>query len=190
MRLILATLGLALAVGYLVGGRAAGLVAARLRWWWLAFAGLALQLLPLSGTPGFVVLVASFVLLVAFCAANLRAPGLWLIALGLSANLVVIAANRGMPVTREALVASGQGETLRALRLEGGAKHHLADRDDELLPLADVIPLGPPIRQTISVGDVLVHAGAFWFVVASMRRARSTRTRGSRVAGKGGRGGI
>jgi len=170
VRLILATLGLALAVGLLTGGRAAGLAAARLRWWWLAFAGIALQFLPLSGTPGFVVLLASFLLLVAFCAANLRAPGFWLIAVGLAANLVVIAANRGMPVTRQALVASGQADTIRSLREHGGAKHHLADADDVLLPLADVIGIGPPIRQAISVGDVFVHAGAFWFVVRGMRR--------------------
>jgi hypothetical protein len=39
-----------------------------------------------------------------------------------------------------------------------------------LLPLADVIGIGPPIRQAISVGDVFVHAGAFWFVVRGMRR--------------------
>ncbi len=190
MRLILGTLGLALAVGFLAGGRAAGLVAARLRWWWLAFAGIGLQLLPLSGTAGFVVLVASFVLLVAFCASNLRAPGFLLIALGLAANLAVIAANRGMPVTREALVASGQEGTLQALLREGGAKHHLADRDDVLLFLADVIPVGPPIRQVVSIGDVFVHAGAFWFVVTSMRRARTEGARRPRVAGSGGRGGI
>lgn len=173
MRLIIATLGLAIAVGLLAGGRPAELAAARLRWWWLAFAGIGLQLLPLAGTLGFVVLLASFVLLVAFCAANLRAPGFWLIAAGLAANLVVITANRGMPVTREALVASGQADTLRSLREQGGAKHHLADADDVLLPLADVIPLGSPIRQAISVGDVFVNAGVFWFVVRGMRRGRA-----------------
>lgn len=189
MRLTLATLGLATAVGLLAGGRPAGLAAARLRWWWLAFAGIGLQLLPLAGTLGFAVLLASFVLLVAFCAANLRAPGFWLIVAGLAANLVVIAANRGMPVTREALVASGQADTLRSLLEHGGAKHHLADADDVLLPLADVIPLGPPIRQAISVGDVFVNAGAFWFVVASMRRPRARRGVGP-FAGGGGRGGI
>lgn len=172
MRLILATLGLALVVGLLTGGRPTGLAARRPRWWWLAFVGIALQVLPLSGAAGFAVLVASFVLLVAFCVANLRAPGFWLIALGLAANLAVIAANRGMPVTREALVASGQAGTIRDLRAHGGTKHHLADRDDVLLFLADVIPLGPPIRQAIAIGDVLIHAGAFWFVVASMRSAR------------------
>ena len=170
MRLIVATLGLALVVGLLTGGRPAGLAGTRLRWWWLAFAGIALQFLPLSGTPGFLLLLASFVLLVAFCAANLRAPGFRLIAVGLAANLVVIAANRGMPVTRQALVASGQADTIRSLRERGGAKHHLADADDVLLPLADVIGIGPPIRQAISVGDVFVHAGAFWFVVRGMRR--------------------
>ncbi|HXF35611.1 MAG TPA: DUF5317 domain-containing protein [Actinomycetota bacterium] len=170
MRLILITLGAALLVGSVSGGRIAGLTAVHLRWGWLALAGIVLQLVPITGTAGFGVLLASFAALIAFAVANLRAAGFWLILVGLACNLVVIAANGGMPVTREALVASGQLGTLQALRREGGAKHHLAGEGDVLLFLADVIPIGPPIRQVVSIGDVFVHAGAFWLVVRSMRR--------------------
>jgi hypothetical protein len=75
-----------------------------------------------------------------------------------------------MPVTREAVLASDQGETLDDLSSAGGSKHHLATSDDDLLFLADRIGIPAPVAQAVSVGDVVAYAGVVWFVVAAMRR--------------------
>lgn len=170
MRLVLVTIPVAVLVGYLAGGRLGRLAHAPVRWRSLALAGIALQFAPVSGAPGVVVLLASFALLLTFAGANTRLPGLPLVLLGLLLNSVVIGANQGMPVTRDALVASGQRDTLGDLIERPGAKHHLATSEDVLLPLADAIPIGYPIRQAVSAGDLFVHVGAMLFVVSGMRR--------------------
>jgi uncharacterized protein DUF5317 len=108
--------------------------------------------------------------LMLFAALNLRLAGFALILVGLALNLTVIAANQGMPVTKNALIKSGQGEVLGELRKEPGAKHFLARPGDVVLePLADVIPLGDPLDQVVSVGDLVVYAGVMWLIVAAMR---------------------
>ena len=74
-----------------------------------------------------------------------------------------------MPVTAAALVRSNQSSTLDDLVAHGGAKHHLATGETVLLPLADVIAIGRPIDQIVSVGDLCVHLGVAWFVVFACR---------------------
>ncbi len=172
MRLALFVFAAALLIGIIVGGRPSRLADVRFRWPLLGLAGIALQLVPASGTVGTVLLVASFVLLGVVCIANIRLPGFVLILIGLSLNFLVIAVNGGMPVTAHALVASGQRDTLTDLVRHGGSKHHLATSSDHLVFLADSIPIGPPIRQAVSVGDILAYTGAGWFIVSGMRRKR------------------
>ena len=86
-----------------------------------------LQFIPVGGTLGTILLYASFAALLAFGVLNIRAPGFVLILIGLALNAVVIVANQGMPVTRNALERSNQSATLSELIANGGAKHHLAD---------------------------------------------------------------
>lgn len=179
MRLILFTVTVSIVVGFVAGHGLRGFPVSKPRWVGVALAAAVAQLLPLSGVAGAVVLVGSFGSLLVFAAANLRLPGLPLILVGVALNALVIAVNQGMPVTREALIASNQAGTLTALVEDGGSKHHLADDDTRLLVLADTIPVGAPIDQAISVGDVLVHLGAGWFVVAAMPRRRRAAWTGS-----------
>lgn len=171
MRLILLTVLVALAAGFLTGGTLREFPTVKTRWWGLAFAGVAMQFVTGGGSLETVLLLGSFVVLLAFVGLNVRAPGFALVILGLVLNAAVITANQGMPVTRHALVASGQGDTLTELTANGdGQKHFLADNDTTLLPLGDVIPLGSPVRQAISIGDIFVHLGIGWFIVMAMRR--------------------
>jgi hypothetical protein len=172
MILLIGVVLVSIGLGYLVGGRLSGFERFRLRWWFLAFVGLALQLAPVPADLTTELLIASYVLLLLFVAANLRAPGVWLILLGLALNLAVIAPNGGMPVSRSALVKSGQASTLAELENGAGTKHHLETSDDVLTPLADVIAIGSPVNQVASVGDVLVYAGLLWLIVGVMRGAR------------------
>jgi hypothetical protein len=176
MILFAAVILLAFLLGYVFGGRIRRFEQLHLRWSWLAVAGLALQFVPLpdgaTGTDLVVrtaVLSCSYVLLLVFAALNIRLAGLPLIFAGLALNLLVIASNGGMPVSRGALESSGQGDVLQELIDEGAAKHHLLTDDDVLTPLADVIPVGGPIKQVVSVGDVFVYAGVVWLIVAVMR---------------------
>jgi hypothetical protein len=170
MRLILFAFPLAIGLGYLRGGRLRNLAGVRFRHAWAALVGIGLQVVPVGGTGGSVVLIGSFLLLLLVAVANWRLPGFALIMAGLCLNFLVIAVNQGMPVTRHALVASGQADTLDDLVAGGGAKHHLAGPEDDLLFLADAIPVPPPVRQAISVGDILAYVGTTWFVIAAMRR--------------------
>jgi hypothetical protein len=171
MRLILLTVVVALGAGFFTGGTLRDFPTVKTRWWGLAFAGVAMQFVTGGGALETALLLGSFVALLAFVGANLRAPGFALIMLGLALNGAVITANQGMPVTRHALVASGQADTLPELAGNGdGQKHFLADDDTLLLPLGDVIAIGSPVRQAISIGDIFVHLGIGWFIVMAMRR--------------------
>lgn len=170
MRLALFALGGAILVGLLTGGRPSRLAEVRFRWPLAGIGGVVLQLIPASGTLGVAFLLSSFVLLGLAAAANVRLPGFPLILAGLALNFLVIAVNGGMPVTADALAASGQQATLKDLVEHGGSKHHLATGADDLVVLADAIPLGAPIRQAVSVGDILAYSGAAWFLVRRMHR--------------------
>ena len=172
MRLVLLTVSVAIVVGLIAGRTLREFPTVRLRWAWLALAGVVLQFLPTRGTGAFAILLSSFAVLLVFAILNLRAPGFILIATGLCLNVLVIAVNRGMPVTREALVDSNQVDTLTDLVQHGGAKHRLAGDDTVLLPLADVIGIGEPVNQALSVGDVCVHLGVGWFIVVAMQPRR------------------
>ncbi len=179
---IVTSLALAGVLGFLLGGRLANLARLRIRWAPAAVVGLALQLAPTPGhTWPLLLLYVSFGLLVVFAFVNVRwrVPGAWLILLGIVCNFTVIAVNEGMPVSREALVRSDQLGTLDLLVEEGAAKHHLATPDDRLRFLGDVIAVGPPVRQAMSVGDVLTYLGVAWLVVAGMRRREEPKRSGS-----------
>jgi hypothetical protein len=170
MRLVLVTFTLAVVVGYLCRGRLSSLGNLKVRWAPLAFIGLALQFAPLPGQAWpMAMLYLSFVLLFAFAIVNLGVAGFPLILIGVVLNFTVIAANNGMPVTRQALVASGQTSTLTYLIEHGGAKHHLAASGEHLLFLGDVIAVRP-IQQAVSLGDIFTYGGVFWLIAAGMRR--------------------
>ncbi|MGH2691898.1 MAG: DUF5317 family protein [Actinomycetota bacterium] len=175
MKLPLLTLAAGVLIGLAFGGRLGNLLGVKLRWGPMALIGLAMQGVPipedLEGL-GVLVLVASFVPLGLFVGANIRLPGAALLMLGLLMNFAVISANQGMPVSRHALIASGQAETLDALLRDGGVRHHLATQDDVLRPLGDVIPVGGFVGKAVSPGDLAAYAGGGWMLVALMRRRR------------------
>lgn len=177
MVLVLAAFVIGGIVGIALGGRLGNLANVHYRWWPLAIAGLVLQVIPVPHAwahqrgMGAALLAASYLLLLVFVALNVRSPGFPLIAIGLLLNGIVITVNSGMPVTGAALRAASGGRMEAAvarLESEGGAKHHLAVPSDRLLPLADRLGVGAPIRGVFSVGDVLWIAGAAWAVAGGM----------------------
>lgn len=188
MLLVVAVVVGGILIGLALGGSLRNLADARLRWWPLAIAGLLLQLVPVPSRPGQLdhwaavgFLIASYVVLLVFVAANIRLPGFALIAVGFALNAVVIGINGGMPVKDRALrqAAGSRYEQSRQRLLEkGGLKHHLARSDDVLLPLSDVVGIGGPVGNVFSPGDLLSYVGVGWTLAGLTRRPRDPR-RGS-----------
>jgi hypothetical protein len=170
MKVVALILAIAVAVGYLLGGRLSQLSELHVRYAPVALLGLLFQLIDPPGRWPFAFLILSFVLLILVTVANLRTAGFALILIGIALNVTVIAVNAGMPVARNALVASDQADTLEPLVRHQGAKHHLAGSHDRLLFLGDVIAVPAPLRQVISVGDLFTYGGVAVVVVAAMRR--------------------
>lgn len=176
MILPLALVVAAILAGLAFGRTLRGFPAHGIRAWWLALVGLVLQAVPGPGDLDYVPLVASFVVLLAFVASNLRTPGFVLLLVGVGLNLLVIASNLGMPVTREALRDSGQLASIDALAAD--TKHRLATEHTVLRPLGDAIGLPPPFAQVVSAGDLCMYLGLAWFAVTAMpvRTVRARRT--------------
>jgi hypothetical protein len=170
VKLVAVGLALGIAVGYLLGGRLSQLSDLKPRYAPLALIGLLLQLVNPPGSWPLVLLIVSFVLLTAFTLVNIRIAGFAMILAGVAMNFAVIAVNGGMPVAREAIVASGQEATLGPLIEHRGVKHHLAGPADRLEFLGDVIAIPAPVGQVISVGDIFTYGGMAIVIAASMRR--------------------
>jgi hypothetical protein len=101
--------------------------------------------------------IGSYLLVFLFLAANVRVPGVWLIALGAFLNFVAIAANHGvMPADPGALRTAG-------MKTEQGEFENSREVEDARLPwLGDryALPASWPVSNVFSVGDVLIVLGA------------------------------
>lgn len=170
---MLSAIPIGIVLGLLARGRLDGLAALRLRWAWLAVAGLIVQVVlfsetghELAGAYGPAIYVASTLAVFVAIVLNLRIPGMPLVALGSLSNLVAISANGGfMPASAEALAAAGldgPGEHTNSVVLENPAFE----------PLTDIfaIPGSLPVANVFSVGDVLLGIGIVVVIVAAMRR--------------------
>ena len=171
MRFTLIAVALGFVLALLAGGRPRYLSDKRFRWWLLLPAGLALQLVAVEslGDPlPFALLLLSYACLVAFGLANLRLTGVWMIVLGFTMNAVVIGTNHGMPVGRTAIRAIGARPAVHAV------KHHTERHSDQLVFLADIIPV-TPLGEIVSFGDVILAVGVIDVLVHLMRPARRRR---------------
>jgi len=117
-------------------------------------------------------IIGSLILLLLFCWLNRRVPGMVLLAVGLTANLVVIAANGGfMPIAPETASRLVSEETLRTLESGDrfGWKDVLLPADaTHLYFLSDclLLPEWLPYQAAFSAGDVVIAAGAFTLMAA------------------------
>jgi hypothetical protein len=189
--LIFISVPLALAVGLLAGGRLDRLGAQRVAWWWVGLVAMAAQLAAIYAgwTPDaldLVLIVGSHVALAAVALTNRRLPGAPAVAAGLLLNLAVMLANGGlMPIAPETLARAGRLEPWKVGA--GTTGHRVAGSKDVLIPadqtrlefLADRYWTGLPGRLgfIFSVGDVILTAGVFTFVVSSLTAAPNSRAR-------------
>jgi hypothetical protein len=146
----------------LCGGRLSRLGEIRLRAQWAALGALAAQVLILGVFAGGaawwhgVAHVATYALAAYFVWANRSIPGVVVIAIGGALNLLAIAANHGvMPTSAWAERAAGLQPT------DAFANSAVVD-NPHLLWFGDVIPVPLPLglSNVLSVGDLLIYAGA------------------------------
>ena len=154
MSFLLGTVALAFGIALVTGGSLRQILDTRLRLTWALFAALGLQLALDLLDPsrhggaglGSALLVVSYVLLLAFCAANLSLRGMSVVLIGIACNALVITLDRGMPIR------TSRGE------IAATVKHHAERPSDRLMPLADIIVV-PPINQALSFGDLIMVVG-------------------------------
>jgi len=132
-------------LGLAGGRRPPALAGRRVPWATLALAVAGAGCL-LAGSAWLPVAVSGYLLLLGAAALEWRRMGTLLVAAGLLANLVVIAANGGMPVKG---VPSGAAD---------GRLHHGLAASDRLVGLSDVIRI-PLLSVVASPGDVVLALG-------------------------------
>jgi hypothetical protein len=171
---LLAGAAVSLLLAWLRGASPLALSAVRLRWLPLPLLALGLQLLAFgtwrggAGDAALVWQLLSGVLLLTFLLSNLRYRSLGVVAAGAALNLLVAGLNGGyMPARPADARAAGLPQVAAALERDGRFQKTGRLDDSTRLPfLADVVHLplpGPGPDRLISVGDVLVGAGAFLF---------------------------
>lgn len=173
MGLVVVVLLGALAVGLVRGGRLGALSAVRLHRPVLVVIAAALQVAGAlaGGRLHPAALALSAVLVAGFLLANRGRAGLGLVALGLGANALVVAANGAMPVSVAA--AARAGVDLQDVAAGLDPRRELAGAGTRLRPLGDVVPLPLPLRPEVaSPGDVLVAAGLGRLVAVALAGAR------------------
>jgi len=124
------------------------------------FAGLAIQIaLEYVTIPrahwhdlGFGLLVASYVLILAFAARNLVLRGMGIVLIGIACNALVITLNQGMPV-------KFPPEWRDKPWAQATVKHHPTQPDDKLRFLSDIIVVKGPFDLVLSFGDLILVVG-------------------------------
>ena len=174
--------------GYLGGGRLHRLGLMSLRWGGLLWGALLIQVLvfPFGSRPPLLPVATealhlfSYALLLAFVLGNIRYSPLGLVAVGLGANLLVIALNGGrMPACPEALRRAGLDEVASALVSQGQAGNLvLLTQQTRLGFLGDILALPAwfPLAAAFSVGDVMLGLGVAVAIAVGMRGPRPRRT--------------
>jgi hypothetical protein len=179
--LFLVALALGVIVGLAVRGSLEKFARLRFRWPWLVVAALVVReatvLTPLRNVDGIqLVYSASLAALVAWTVWHIkRVRGLWLVAIGSTLNLVVIAANGGrMPVAAELAGSLVQRGHLGQYTLMGSGTR--------LNWLADWIALPGPVRfEAYSPGDLVVAVGIAVVIVLAMRSRTGSPETGPRI---------
>ena len=146
------------------------------RWGGLLALGLALQLLldtsliPRSSwhSVGFGILVASYVLLVGFCAGNMIVRGMAVVLIGVALNAFVVTIDQGMPVH----IPPDWQRT--SDQVSATVKHHPRVAGDHLLVLTDIIVLRR-LDAVVSFGDLIIAFGLVDATYWASRRSRRTR---------------
>jgi uncharacterized protein DUF5317 len=172
-----ATIVIAILVVALTKGSFQRLAQIQLRALWLLLVALAIQIaLEFVDFPderiddvGFAILLASYVLIFAFCYLNRRISGMWIVSIGVALNVLVITLNGGMPTKDD--VKERNGAEVH-VPIERTVKHKPRESDDVLPYLGDVITAPGIPNQQFSVGDIVIGIGVVEICFEESRRPR------------------
>jgi hypothetical protein len=187
--LLLASIVAGFMAGWMRGGKPSRLADVTFRLWWIVPILAALQSFTINRLhsasrlrllhPRPLLLIGTYIVLWVVVWWNRRQPGMWFVLLGVTLNLIAIAANGGyMPIIPEALARIGAGEAayqMPASSVVRGSKDVLVWIDEaRFWMLGDllVIPEPFPWPTAMSVGDVALAVGVFMFIVQSMQSYR------------------
>ena len=174
--LLLYSIAIGLLIGRLLGGRVRNLERVHFVWWQLALAGLFVQLVLFAdpvqervGAEGPYIYVISTLAVMVALLRNLRLPGLAIVAIGATLNLIPVIANGGaMPSDPAAWLAlTGAAELPVAF-----FSNSVLIGPDTLFPFLGDLFVWPeplPFATVFSIGDVVIGVGAVVFLVSAMR---------------------
>lgn len=175
-----------LLAGLLAGGRLANAGLRPVRAVNALWAGVVLEIAPhlvdVSGSVGLGLVLAGYLMLLAFVLTNLRLVGMPVALVGIVLNVMAIGLNQGMPVRADAVVAAHQADRTELSSLDLGAKRHLEDDGDRLTFLGDTIPLAP-LHEVVSFGDLILAFGVADVAFRLLRPVGARRQRSERQAG-------
>lgn len=119
---------------------------------------------------GFGLLVASYVLILAFSARNFVVRGMGIVLIGIACNALVIIVNQGMPFK---VPVEWQGKSW----VQPSVKHHPQQSDDKLKFLSDIIVLKEPFDSVLSFGDLILVVGLCDVAYNASRKPKRRGTR-------------
>ncbi|HWS44600.1 MAG TPA: DUF5317 family protein [Acidimicrobiia bacterium] len=186
MLVLAVAVGVALLLPLITRGSYSRLLAVEWHWSGLLFCGLGIQIfLEFYSLPrarwhdvGFGLLVASYVLILAFVARNYVLRGMGVVFVGIACNALVIVLNQGMPVR---IPADWQRESWA----QAAVKHHPQQPDDRLRVMTDIIVVREPFDAVLSFGDLILAVGLCDVAFHASRRPKPRRAR-ALSAGDGG----
>lgn len=173
---------LSILVGLFRGGNFKGIVDLKLKHGWVFPVLLVIQIVIFSlqskvewiGASSNIMFLFVYIVGLSFLWINRNQPGFKTILIGVLLNFAVMAANGGrMPVSPEAATVI---DPMYTEMLQSGlyGKHQLLTDSTLLGFLGDIIPLSSPYPRTqvISIGDVIMNIGMFFFIQQFMLSGR------------------
>ncbi|MFP5113966.1 DUF5317 domain-containing protein [Bacillaceae bacterium C204] len=165
---------ISLIVGFLRKGNLRALAQLKLKWGWIFPLLLIIELavfmlqndIKFLGKISGSIYIVVYVLGLLFLFMNRKNLGFNLILIGVFLNFLVMVINGGrMPVSVEAAAVLDPGY-IEALKDSLYAKHTMLNSSTYLGILGDVIPISDPYPRTqiISIGDILMNIGIFFFI--------------------------
>ena len=141
----------------------------KIKYWWLALAGLLLRILPYLFTEPSsmadlkrICLCLSYVLLLFVLVRNLRIKGLWIILTGTLLNFIGMMANGGfMPVAPDARLLADKAPVIMqagSLSLTNAGGVILLPGQTRLMFLTDILPVSS-LHSVFSIGDIIICLG-------------------------------
>lgn len=128
--------------------------------------------------PGysFLAIMIQYLLVFVFICLNLDRPYIQLIGIGILLNFIVIAANYGsMPVSAQILDLASPTKKMGLLREGKFYSYKLIEPGVLLWFLGDTIRISFPLRQFISLGDIILSAGVLMLIQQSMVKPGTTK---------------